>query len=96
MQNSRSIIQLNYLKPITWKYISHRRVLESFSFRNYNLQKGTPTAIISDYDALFSDPVFENTLADLQLCIQINYFDCATLIKTAESIISILDSELTQ
>lgn len=94
-QRLHSDIQLNYLKPIQYKYVSLRNVLESFDFRNYNLEKGTPTAIESDYDALFADPVFENIIADLQLCIQINYVDTNTLINTAESIIEILDMELT-
>jgi len=93
-QRLHSNIQLNFLKPLQYKYMSLRRVLEAFDFRNYNLEKGTPTGIESDYDALLADPVFENTLADLQLCIQLNYMDSKTLINTAEAIIEILDNEL--
>ena len=95
-QRLLSNIQLNHLKPLQYRYVSLRRILESFDFRNYNLEKGTPTAIESDYDTLFADPVFENVLADLQLCIQLNYVDSNTLINTAESIIAILDYELNQ
>lgn len=95
-QRLHSAIQLNHLKPLQYKHISLRRVLESFDFRNYNLEKGTPTAIESDYTTLFSDPVFENIIADLQLCIQLNYIDSNTLINTAESIIEILNNELKQ
>jgi hypothetical protein len=93
-QRLHSNIQFNYLKPLQYKHISLRRVLETFDFRNYNLEKGTPIAVESDYNALFADPVFENVLADLQLCIQLNYLDSNTLINTAESIIEILNREL--
>lgn len=83
----------NYL-PLIAKYISLREVYEKFDFRKYNLPEGQPVTLNKNYDALLSDPLFENHLVVLQILININYIDTKTLISSAEEIISRLDEEL--
>ena len=73
------------------KYVSLRKIYETFNFRNYDLPKGQPTSLTLNYEDLFSDPDFENILADKEVLLRIMIKDNEVLINSAKDIIRSLN-----
>ncbi len=81
--------------PLLDKYVSQRRLFESFKFRKgYALPKGGSINLKEDYKGLLEDPLLENYIATKQGLLTISLLDNKNLIVAAQDIISLINTEL--
>ena len=93
-QRIRQFIARETLGPLQYQYLSYRDIMEKFNFRGYSMAMGVPRKKESDYKGLLNDPLFENYLAHAELLNVINAKDYEVLIRHAQEIIELLESEL--
>jgi hypothetical protein len=74
------------------KYVSARKIYETFNFRNYNLPKDQPVSLIPNYEGLLNDMSFENALANQEILLRIMVIDNEVLVNSAKEIIKLLEN----
>lgn len=84
----------NRLVPFYSEYVSMRDIYRKFNFRQYNLPNGQVVTLKKNYPGLFSNPVFENFLAESEMLIRVTIKDTEILILSAGKIIALIDQEL--
>lgn len=77
--------------PLLDKYVSQRRLFESFNFRDYALPKGVPITLKENYKGLLEDPLLENYLASKEALLRVSLIDNKNLVNAANEIIKLLE-----
>lgn len=93
-QRSRLGFYRNIIVPFLLEYIALREVYNEIVFRGYNLGSNQAVKFKSNYSGLINDPIFERSLAHIELLLRTNDIDSDTLIKSAERIIFLLQQEI--
>ena len=89
-----SNIVYNNLYPILKRYVSLYNVNNQLQYKFKLVDYSSKSSFTSDYESLFNNMEFENTLASRELTISVSLILSLELIETAEEIIAMIDKEI--